>query len=296
MKKLKKYFPIIILFVSIIGFIGIHFIAPYGITQPPRINTSLLPQDLGLNSERLHVKTEEGFALDGHWIKGDLDTTKGLIVFVHGIGGCKEHFLPLTKELASKGIESIIFDGRAHGKSEGDFCTYGFYEKRDIVRIVDKVKSQHPNIKIGIWGNSMGGAIAIQSLAIEPRLDFGIIESTFTELNVIVHDYKKRILKGFGIKFLSNYALRRAGKIANFNPDKVKPIQSVKHIEQPILLAHGDADRNIHVEYGKQLFNNIKSTDKELVIIIDGGHLDLFAKGGAEYKMKLDRFIMKNLK
>jgi len=69
---------------------------------------------------------------------------------IHGIGGCKEHGLNLTKELSQKGIESIVFDGRAHGQSGGAFCTYGFNEKRDISQIIDKIKEQSPDLPIGI--------------------------------------------------------------------------------------------------------------------------------------------------
>ena len=242
------------------------------------------------------MKIDDDSELSGYWIKSEKDTAKGIIILVHGIGGCKEHFLNLSKELSKAGIESIIFDGRAHGKSGGEFCTYGFKEKYDISKIVDKIKSKNPNYKIGIWGNSLGGAIAIQTLEIEKGIDFGIIESTFTELDKIVFDYKKRILKGIGIKLISDFGLKRAGEIADFNPNKVKPIESVKNIGQPMFIAHGDSDKNISVEYGKQLFDNLKSKNKELAIIKDGGHFDLFDKGGEEYKSKLLNFIERNLK
>lgn len=295
MNKWIKYGVYGLILIGIVVFIGIHFIAPYAVTQPPRINENISPDQLGLESGKLNVTTEDGFTLDGYWIKSKANLPRGIMIFVHGVGGCKEHFLHLSKELSERGIESILFDGRAHGKSGGEFCTYGFKEKKDISKIVDQIKKRKPNLKIGIWGNSLGGAIAIQTLEIEQRIDFGIIESTFTELDKIVFDYKKRILKGIGIKWLSNYGLMRVGQIADFNPDKIKPIHSVKNIEQPMLIAHGNADKNISIEYGKQLFENLKSKDKEFILVEGGGHFDLYDKGGEEYKAKLIRFIEKNL-
>jgi len=65
---------------------------------------------------------------------------------------------------------------------------------------------------------------------------------------------------------------------------------------KPIFIAHGDSDENISVEYGKQLFKNLPSKNKKLVIIKDGGHFGLFDKGGEEYKRKIIDFIEKNLK
>jgi len=280
----------------ILGFIAINNIAPYAITQPPRINESITPQELNLKSEPLNIKTKDDIDLNGYWIKSEKDTAKGIMILIHGIGGCKEHFLNLAKELSKKGIESIVFDGRAHGKSGGEFCTYGFKEKKDIVQIIDKIKKHEPDLPIGIWGNSLGGAIAIQTLEVDKRINFGIIESTFTALNQIVFDYKKRILKGIGIRSLSDFALKRAGEIADFDPLNIKPIESVKNIEQPIFMAHGDSDANISYKYGQQLFANLKTKDKEFILIEGGGHFDLFDKGGIEYKNQIMSFIERNLK
>ena len=279
----------------ILGFIGVNNIAPYAITQPPRINESITPKELDLKSEPLNLITKDGIELSGYWIKSQKDTNRGIIILIHGIGGCKEHFLNLAKELSKKGIESIVFDGRAHGKSGGEFCTYGFKEKKDIAQIVDKIKERKPNLPIGIWGNSLGGAIAIQTLEFDERIKFGIIESTFTELNQIVFDYKKRILKGIGIRSLSDFALKRAGQIADFEPLKIKPIESVKNIKQSIFIAHGDSDKNISSKYGQQLFENLKPKDKEFTLVKGGGHFDLFDKGGIEYKNKIMNFIDRNL-
>ena len=295
LKKWIKYIAIAIIFISIILFVAIHYIAPYGIVQPPKISEDLTPQKLNLTSEALEVQTDDNIILKGHWIKSETDTTLGLVILLHGIGGCKEHFLTLSKDLAYEGIESVLFDSRAHGESGGEFCTYGFKEKNDISKIVDHIKSQNPTIKIGIWGNSLGGAIAIQALEKDKRIEFGLIESTFRELDEIVYDYKNRILKGFGIRYMSDYALKRAGQVADFNPAEVKPIRSVKNIEQPIFMTHGDADISISVNYGKDLFNNLKSQDKELLIVEGGGHFDLFSKGGPEYKTKLFNFIKRQL-
>ena len=279
----------------ILGFIGVNNIAPYAITQPPRITESIVPENLGLISENLNITTRDKVDLSGYWIKSETDSSRGIIILIHGIGGCKEHFLNLAKELSERGIESIVFDGRAHGKSGGEFCTYGFKEKKDIAEIVDKIKERKPNLPIGIWGNSLGGAIAIQALEFDERIKFGIIESTFTELNQIVFDYKKRILRGIGIRNLSDFALKRAGQIADFEPHNIKPIESVKNIEQSIFMAHGDADENISYKYGQQLFENLKTSDKEFFLVKNGGHFDLFDKGGIIYKNKIMHFIDRNL-
>ncbi len=295
MKKRYKLLIAFLLFLGIGIYIAFNNIAPYAIIKPPRVTIATTPKDVNLNHEEIKINTQDSLTLKGYWIKSQYQQPKGILILLHGIGGCKEHFLELSETLAATGIESILFDGRAHGKSEGEFCTYGYHEKNDVSKIVDLIKTKAPKLKIGIWGNSLGGAIALQALEIDKRIAFGVIESTFTELDQIVFQYKKNFLKGFGIKFLSDFSLRKAGEIANFNPNKVKPIQAVKSILQPVLIAHGSDDNNIPIEFGKQLFENLVSKDKKFINVKGGEHHNLFEKGGAPYKKELLDFINSNL-
>ena len=218
MKKKIRYLVIAIVGIaSIVVYVGMHHIAPYAIIKPPRVHVALHPSDIGLQSIPFPIKTNDSLNLEGYWVNSNKSKTKGVIIMVHGIGGSKEHFIHLAKLLAHQGIASVLFDSRAHGDSEGDYCTYGYYEKRDIKAIVDAIREKDATIPIGIWGNSMGGAIALQALAYDNRLQFGVIESTFTDLHQIVYDYKKRMLKGIGMRSISNYVLKRAGTIAHFD-------------------------------------------------------------------------------
>lgn len=277
------------------AFLALHFAAPYVITQPQRNGEATTPEQLQLPYTPLAFITQDSIQLNGYWTKSEQDSSKGILILVHGIGGCKEHFLGLAKELSQMGIDALLFDGRAHGQSGGEFCTYGFKEKEDIAQLVDYIQQRQPDLPIGIWGNSLGGAIALQALELDERIQFGLVESTFTDLGQIVFDYKKRILKGFGWRFLSDYALYRAGVVADFEPDQVRPIDAVRHIEQPVFIAHGDADNNISYRYSEQLFANLKSKDKTFYLVKDAGHFGLFYEGGTPYKDSLMQFINRQL-
>lgn len=288
-KRYKLSLLLLILFVIVIVY-GSKHVFPYAIIKPYKVVTTIQPSTYNLNATKANIYTNDHITLKGLFIQTPLKQ-KAIVILIHGIGSCKEHLFPLAKRLSSKGYSSYLFDSRAHGDSGGDYCTYGFYEKQDITAIVSQLKKQHPKSKIGIWGHSLGGAIAIQSLAIDKRIEFGIIESTFTDVSQVVYDYKKRILKGIGIRWLSNYILANAGEIANFNPNKVKPLNDVKNIGQPILFAHGDADERISINYGKELYNNCIAKDKEFITVPDAGHNSLHAIGGDNYYNKVFHFL-----
>jgi pimeloyl-ACP methyl ester carboxylesterase len=126
MKKKIKYSLLILFILLGIGSVLISkHVLPYAIIQPPRVSENILPSDLNLKSIDINVITKDSIKIKGYWIKSDSITPKSAIIFVHGIGGCKEHFLNLSKNLSEIGIESILIDSRAHGESGGKFCTYG---------------------------------------------------------------------------------------------------------------------------------------------------------------------------
>lgn len=294
-KKLKRIFVIFFAAGVVLGWVGVHFIAPYALIKPSRVSLKIVPADYGVKGEKVMLTTKDDIELVGYHVNAESSQTRGVLILVHGVGGCKEHFVALGAKLAKQGIASVLFDERAHGESGGEYCTYGYYEKQDIKEIVDYVKSKYTDVPLGIMGNSLGGAVAIQALETDTRIEFGIIESTFTNLHQIAFDYKKRILKGFGIRFISDYALKRAGIIADFDPYQVQPIQSVQNIEQPVFIAHGDADQRISITYGKALFDNLKSTDKTWYVIQGGTHMNLSTKGGDLYEEALWGFLEQHI-
>ncbi len=280
---------------------GIHFIAPYAIIQPMKQNLAIVPGDKAASQEiKIPLADSEGKFLSGYWIYPKDNEVEAVIVLLHGIGGCKEHYLDLANYLAQQNIASVVLDNRAHGVSDGDFCTYGFYEKKDVANVLDFIEDKKMNVPIGIWGNSMGGAIALQALALDsqrdiPRLDFGIVESSFANLRQIVSDYQKRLSMGVRLKFITDYTLDRAGIIGGFDPDEVNPLRDAGQISVPVFVAHGDADKNISYEYGRALYDNLESASKSFYLVKGGGHFDLYEFGGKAYTDSLFRFIKKNV-
>lgn len=200
-KKYRKHKILVVLMVLfIISVLYVtHYVLPYAIIARHKQPLTILPSEIGLHAEEASFKINDSLHLKGYWVTPEKEQPKSIILLLHGIGGGKEHFYELAKSLSEQQIASIAYDARGHGESDGQYISYGFYEKQDVSVIVNTIKKRYPDLPIGIWGNSMGGAVALQALSIEPRLDFGIIESTFTDLNTIVYDYQKRYLFGIGL-------------------------------------------------------------------------------------------------
>lgn len=290
---MKKRYKVLIVFVLLICttlYILPHYVLPYAILQPKRVQAVNSLETNNVPYSNIELITKDSVQLKGYYVKSNQDTTYASLILIHGIGGCKQHFTDLAIDLSNNGFDSWVFDNRAHGESGGQFSTYGYKEKEDISLIIDEIK-RNSKSKIGVWGNSLGGAIAIQAIENDKRIDFGIIESTFTDLNQIVYDYQKRFTCNIGLKWMCDLTLSKAETITDFKASAVKPIESVRNITQPMLISHGNKDKNIKYEYGKNLYENLASKDKTFIEVNNAGHYNMYKVGGKDYKTKLFNFL-----
>ena len=285
---------IFIAFVITLFTVGITLLLEYGLPYLPilpiRKKTTAKPSDFGLRFRPLIVRGVGAVILRGYFIQALTVKTRATIIVLHGIGSAKEVYFGFAKWLAEQGFNVVVYDQRAHGRSGGKYCTFGFYEKRDVSKVIDKVLSKFSKLPIGIHGTSLGGAVALQALAIEKRLSFGIIESTFNTLENVIEEYSTDMLK-FRSRWLVKRILSRAAQIAEFRPFDIKPVESCRQIEQPIFMVHGDADEKIPIAFNLDNFNALKTTHKEFFIVKDAGHDNVSEVGGALYQQKLLDFL-----
>lgn len=249
--------------------------------------------DFGLQTEPLEIITKDNLKLKAEIIRTD-SIQKGTVILVHGIRAHKEHFYPVCKLLSNNGFNAVVIDLRAHGQSEGKYCTYGFKEKHELVALIDTLNNDKSlNKNFGIWGQSLGAAVALQTLEIDKQLKFGIIESTFSDFRTIVNDYSFNKF-GFTIPFMNDYLIWKAEQIGDFDADKIIPSESAKLIKQPILVVHGNLDKRIKIEYGYKNYYNLTSEEKEFIEIETANHLNVWEKGGEDYFNKVLKFISKH--
>jgi pimeloyl-ACP methyl ester carboxylesterase len=115
-----------------------------------------------------------------------------VVIFMHGMGGSKEQYVPRMQELAAKGLFVVAIDAHLHGerkvpgifpqgKSLGDLGTdYSIWvhqsavshTARDVARILDAL-SARPEVdlsRIGVGGVSMGSSACMVLAWKEPRV------------------------------------------------------------------------------------------------------------------------------
>jgi pimeloyl-ACP methyl ester carboxylesterase len=285
---------------TIFVLIVINNILPYAGIMPRRLivqtpveqlKNNILFKDYNLLAKPLQVKTSDAILLKGYFVYATVDTSNTTIILLHGIGNCKENQLGRAQMLADAGFNSVILDLRAHGESGGKYCTFGYYEKEDVKLFVNEIFKINKNSVVGIWGKSLGGAIALQTMAMDDRIGFGIIESTFDEFNKVALEYGADYLLGYKIKWLTNYVLNKSGAIAHFNPNDIKPVVAAKSTTKPVLFIHGDADHKIPIEFNRNNYNAVKNSAKVWITVPGAGHHDVGAVGGDALNDAILKFV-----
>ncbi|MCB0738138.1 MAG: prolyl oligopeptidase family serine peptidase, partial [Bacteroidetes bacterium] len=170
------------------------------------------------------------------------------------------------------------------------YCTFGHFEKHDVSLWIDKALDLGLNDNIGVWGQSLGGAIGLQALAIDNRLKFGIIESTFADLRTIAHGYIDRT-----VPFLSNWyknlVINLAANKADFKPDLVVPASAARSINAKVLLVHGQNDERIPCQNADLIFENLPKDKCQKIIVENANHVNVWPKGGEDYFKQVFQFI-----
>jgi len=255
-----------------------------------RGRTDLLhPDDLGGPHEELTMKSYDGLNLSC-WLIRAQGTPRGTIIHLHGVSECKIVGLPLARRLRDHGYNVFLYDSRRHGDSEGMFCTYGFYEKHDASVLLTRLQNRSDLAlgRIGLFGSSMGAAVAIQVAALDKRISAVIAESGFATLRTIFDDYQRRMIK-LPWHYLRNMVIVRSERMAHFKASSVSPMDSVRDVHVPIYIFHGTEDRLIKCEYSEQLFANT-GEPKTLWLIRGADHSNIAEVGGEEYYKRILEF------
>jgi fermentation-respiration switch protein FrsA (DUF1100 family) len=291
-------FVLFLLFVSLVLLV----IGPVMLMQPrrrlidyySRFTTLLHPAQLGVPFEELTVKTTEGLPLSCWFVKA-AGTARGTVVYLHGVAESKIVGLPMARLLQSRGFNVFLYDSRYHGESGGRFCTYGFYEKHDASAVITTLLARRDvHIgRIGLFGASMGAAVALQVAALDRRVSCVVAESGFATLRSIFDDYQRRMIK-IPFHYLRNLVIKRSEALAHFKANAVSPIDSVRDVHVPLFLIHGTADTTILHTYTVAVFERANDP-KELWLIPGAKHHNVPELGGEEYEGRIVTFFEKHL-
>ncbi|MEI8074525.1 MAG: alpha/beta fold hydrolase, partial [Bacteroidota bacterium] len=112
--------------------------------------------------ETITLKTKDSVRLESWYAKAD-SNAKGTVVMFHGHGSSKSGIIKEATAFHEMGWHVLMTDFRAHGNSEGEVCTIGYDESKDVKAAYDFVKASGEK-NIVLWGISLGASTILSAM------------------------------------------------------------------------------------------------------------------------------------
>jgi uncharacterized protein len=263
MRRLVGIAAILLLLVEALATAAGILLGP-GVLHPLNLNpyrvekTEAMLSRTGAMKEDFEVKAPDGVVLRGWKVRPSSPSGNWVLLF-HGVSDNRTGMLGAAEFLLRHHFSLVMMDSRAHGKSGGEMDTYGWKERWDTAAIVNALYKTEQVRHVVAFGVSMGAAIAIQSAAVEPRIEAVAAEAPFASLREVSYDYASLKLSPLLGKTLlrpaTYFALRAVAKDGGFDPDDVSPAKAVAQRAFPLLLICGGRDRTIPCRHVHQIRN-----------------------------------------
>ena len=230
----------------------------------PRRHPSRLPPPAGCVEQQF---AGASITLSGWRCRSARGAARATVIYLHGIADNRDSAVGAISPFTSRGYDVIAYDGRAHGRSEGDRCTYGYYEKEDLRAVI----TQLGTTDVAVIGQSLGAAVALQAAGVDSRIRAVVAASTFSDLRTIATERAASVFfPGFAIP----WALARTEQEGRFSIDEVSPLRGAGNIRASVFLIHGAEDRDTSPAHSQRVFDAVRSR-KHLTIVPGAGHNDV---------------------
>jgi fermentation-respiration switch protein FrsA (DUF1100 family) len=244
----------------------------------------------GKDFERIDwtLMTERGYNIEvSQWglkreKEEDSSTGRPIVIFLHGNASARPEILPQLTSLLSMGLTAVSLDFAGSGKSDGDFVSLGYYEREDLATVVAHLRRHHrnnKNLKIGLWGRSMGAATAIMYGARDSRIDCMICDSSFASLVQLAEELVE-MARQQGI-LVPNVVVSAALKMIRWSVDKhakfnIRDLSPITHATEcktiPALFIHGEDDDFIKQHHSHDICEEYKGPKN--LLVVEGDHND----------------------
>lgn len=204
--------------------------------------------------------------------------------------GALEH----SRFLLRAGYGVTMMDTRAHGESEGPIATYGWLERNDTRAILDElVATEHP-AHIFALGESMGAGIALESAAVDPRLEAVVAEAPFASIREASYDYaglQKYPLLGKTLFAPGAWVMLARGQaLAGFPAVNVSPERAVASRPFPVFLICDAEDTTLPCRHAERIYA-AATGPKSLWIVPQAYHTAALGYQPNEFKRRVLHFF-----
>jgi dipeptidyl aminopeptidase/acylaminoacyl peptidase len=242
-----------------------------------------ITRQTGATWRSIEVTAQDGTPLDA-WLFVPHQPNDSVVLVLHGVGDTREGMMSHAQFLLRGGFTVLTPDSRGHGTSGGDVITYGIREASDVRTWTDWLLANQPARHLYGFGASMGAAILLEALPLEPRFRAIVAESSFATFEEISYDRLNQVSTIPRIALWPEVRLGFLYVHLRYRVDlrQASPANAIRSTHVPILLIHGTEDVNIPLRHSQEL-HALNPAATQLWIVRGAGHVQALSKDPALY-------------
>jgi fermentation-respiration switch protein FrsA (DUF1100 family) len=274
--KLVAYLITSLLFLALI-FVGLRKLESAVTFHPVRYSATSrwVPPE---GAEDVWLTTADKVRLHGWFIKSRTRPSIATIIYFHGNGGNISDVAWVGDSLASRGFDTLLFDYRGYGRSEGDADS-----ERELNIDGDAAYNYIVNVKgvpsddVVLFGQSLGTTIAVDVASRKPCVALVLESGLSSAADLAAH----------AVPWIPRpvYVLAQ---------NRFESASKLGQIRSPVLVVHGDPDSVIPTEHGRKLFA-AANEPKKLLIYSGAGH-NVHGSMGPKYLDEVSSFLQQAIR
>ena len=188
------------------------------------------------------------------------------VIMVNGADSVKEEYHNWARQFVRRGLAVLTMDGPGQGEMVGVLPMRPDAWEEPVGAAIDALAaSGRVDVdRVGIWGSSMGGFLALRAAAFEPRVRAAISSGGFYDFR----DYRYWPVST-QLNVMEDLMVDSLSEARAYVEERCSLAGSLEMIRSPYLVIHGARDELVSVEEGRQMAGNELA---EFVNFEDGYH------------------------
>ncbi len=252
--------------------------------------TALIAEMDATPFEPVEISGQDGVKLFGRFY--NMAGSAPLLIGFHGFKSTALRDMSGGGKLARQmGMNVLLVDQRAHGRSDGRTISFGVRERFDCLCWAQYAAKRWPGQPIVLMGVSMGAATVLMASDLDlPEEVKGIIaDCPYSDPSAIIKKVGRDSMGGASI-LLYPFILLGARLYGSFSLTAASPVKAVRRARVPILLIHGEDDRFVPCDMSQEVFDACTGP-KARVTIPAAPHAIAYVLDPDKYGQAVRRFL-----
>ena len=295
MWKWLKYTLVLLLVLLISGFLWVTYDQADNLVHHPfekRTLSDKTPEQFGLDVQEVEVKNSDDMRMYAYY---GASQNGAAVMLQHGFKADRAEMLEEAKILQDAGYGVLITTVRAHDKNDGERISFGVREMDDLQTWYNFLLAQDEVTgRIGILGNSMGAAMALEYASRNPDISAVVSVSGFSSLQDTI-DVSVEYFTGLPAFPFAPTIAAWAEWILDMKVEQVDATKAAaKLCDTPVFVMQGGADTVVSVASGEWIYK-AACGEKEFWYEEDIAHVKFDRDLPEEFATRINTFFGQHL-